>query len=68
MTNKEMLQALVQELIAEGKDPMYIVGYLEQFLGSTIERGPRSLRNVFRSDLEFRLNNRPSKQYDNRVQ
>jgi hypothetical protein len=60
MTNKEMLKTLVQELIAEGKDPMYIVGYLEAFMGNLIDRGPKRLRDEFQSDLEFRLNNRPT--------
>ena len=67
MTNKEMFQTLIQEMIAEGKDPMYIVGYLEAFMGDYIDRYPKRLRELFQSDLEFRLNDRPSKQFDNRV-
>lgn len=67
MTNKEMFQTLIQEMITEGKEPMYIVGYLEVFMGSYIDRFPKRLREEFQSDLEFRLNVRPSKQFDNRV-
>lgn len=58
MTNAEMISQLVKELQAEGRDPMFIVGYLESFLIQVVEGSSKKYQSQVHSDLVWHLNAR----------
>lgn len=58
MTNAEMIQELVTNLQAEGRDPMFIVGYLESFLVQVVEDSSKKRQSQVHSYLVRRLNAR----------
>lgn len=58
MTNKELIEGLVKALQAEGRDPMFIVGYLESFLTQVVDGAPKAYKSQVHSDLVWHLNRR----------
>lgn len=58
MTNQELIHALVQTLQEEGKDPSFIVGYLESFLIQVVEGSSKKYQSQVHSDLVWHLNQR----------
>ena len=58
MTNTDAIQELVKTLQAEGRDPMFIVGYLESFLIQVCEGAPKKYKSQIHSDLVWHLNAR----------
>lgn len=58
MTNADTIKALVKALEAEGRDPMFIVGYLESFLIQIVEGAPKAYKSQVHSDLVWHLERR----------
>lgn len=58
MTNAEMIKELVKTLQEEGRDPMFIVGYLESFMSQIVENAPKKYQSQVHSDLVWHLNAR----------
>lgn len=58
MTNRELIEKLVVTLREQGKDPMFIVGYLESFLIQVVEGSPKKYQSQVHSDLLWHLRSR----------
>lgn len=58
MTNSELINKLVRTMLDEGKDPMFVLGYMESFLVQVVEGAPKKYQSQVHSDLVWHLSQR----------
>lgn len=58
MTTNELLNAMVTKMLDEGKDPHYVIGYLQSHLAMVIECAPKNYHSKCHSDLVWHLSQR----------
>ena len=61
MTNAELISAIVKVMQDEGRDPNFIVGYLESFLIQVVNGASKNYQSQIHGDLVWHLNARKSK-------
>lgn len=55
MTNSELVDALVTNLLKEGNDPHFVIGYLSSQLSMVIDNAPKKYKTECRASLTWHL-------------